>query len=103
MSMVVEPLCEKCGTDAAGGQQEELADGRIRCGSCGNVFRPFGAPVRELSPPNAGRRQTLLKEIDSALRRADEDGRREDAQVLFAASQQIAYLGREYDAERSRS
>ena len=101
MSSVMEPLCERCGTDAAGGRQNEGDDGRVRCGSCGHEFRPYGAVQREPSPPNSARRQELLDRIEQALRRADADGRREDAAVLYAASQHIDHLGREYDAERA--
>lgn len=98
--MVMEPLCDRCGTDAAAGQQTALDDGRIRCGSCGHEFRPSDAVQREPDPPNAQRRQQLLEQLDAALRRADADDRRDDAAVLYAASQQISYLGRAYDAER---
>jgi hypothetical protein len=37
----MEPLCERCGTDAAGGPQEAVDDYRVRCGSCGDVFVPY--------------------------------------------------------------
>lgn len=101
MSSAMEPRCERCGADTPGGRQEELDDGRIRCGSCGHEFRPYGAVQREPSPSNSARRQELLERIEQALRRADADGRRGDAAVLYAASQHIDYLGREYDAERT--
>lgn len=97
--MVQEPLCEKCGTDAAGGPQVTLDDGRVRCGTCGHVFRPYDAVGREPAPPNSERRQRLLERVDEALRRADRDGRREDAEVLYAAGQHLDYLGRAYDAQ----
>lgn len=94
-----EPLCEKCDTDAAGGPQETLDDGRMRCGTCGHVFRPYDAVGREPARPNSERWQRLLERVEQAFRRADCDGRREDAEVLYAVRQRIDYLGREYDAE----
>lgn len=88
----MEPLCEKCGTDAAGGRQHALGDGRLRCGTCGHEFRPHGGPEREPEPSNAARRTELLERIDQALHRADADSRRDDAAVLYAAREHIRYL-----------